>query len=73
MGYAAKYTEKVAEKIAEVGFDENYGARPLDRAIKTEIEDLIAEKMLENALSKDKMISIISRADKIAINELELA
>src|SRR5574344_159772 len=53
MGYAAKYTEKVAEKIAEVGFDENYGARPLDRAIKTEIEDLIAEKMLENALSKD--------------------
>ena len=72
MGYAAKYTEKVAEKIAEVGFDENYGARPLDRAIKTEIEDLIAEKMLENALSKGKMISIISRANKIAINELEL-
>ena len=73
MGYSAKYTEKVAEKIAELGFDESYGARPLDRAIKTEIEDLIAEKILENTLSKDKMISIISRADKIAINELELA
>lgn len=73
MGYSAKYTDKVAEKIASVGFDETYGARPLDRAIKTEIEDLIAEKILDNKLSKDKLISIIIRADKIDINELEMA
>lgn len=70
MGYSAKYTDKVVEKIAEVGFDDTYGARPLDRAIKTEIEDLIAEKILEEGISKDKKISIILRADKIAINEL---
>lgn len=73
MGYEAKYTDKVAEKIAEVGFDETYGARPLDRAIKTEIEDLIAEKILDEEISKDKMISIIIRGDKISLNELERA
>lgn len=71
MGYKAKYTDKVVEKIASVGFDETYGARPLDRAIKTEIEDLIAEKILNEEIEKGKLISIIIRADKIAINELE--
>lgn len=73
MGYEAKYTDKVAEKIAEVGFDETYGARPLDRAIKTEIEDLIAEKILDEEITKDKLISIIIRGDKISLNELERA
>lgn len=71
MGYQAKFTDKVIEKIAKVGFDDTYGARPLERAIKTEIEDLIAEKILADGIDKDKMISIIIRADKIAINELE--
>lgn len=73
MGYKAKYTDKVVEKIASIGFDETYGARPLDRAIKTEIEDLIAERILEEGVDKDKMISIIMRGDKIALNELETA
>ncbi|MCT1796329.1 ATP-dependent Clp protease ATP-binding subunit [Helcococcus kunzii] len=73
MGYKAKYTDKVVEKIASIGFDETYGARPLDRAIKTEIEDLIAERILEEGIDKDKMISIIMRGDKIALNELETA
>lgn len=73
MGYEAKYTDKVAEKIAKIGFDETYGARPLDRAIKTEIEDLIAEKILDEEISKDKKISIIIRGDKISLNELERA
>lgn len=70
MGYKAKYTDKVVEKIAEVGFDDAYGARPLDRAIKTEIEDLIAQKILESGISKNKKISIILRNSKISINEL---
>lgn len=73
MGYSAKYTDKVLEKIADVGFDETYGARPLDRAIKTEIEDLIAEKILDGEISKNNMISIIIRGDKISLNELERA
>lgn len=70
MGYEAKYTDKVVEKIAEVGFDDSYGARPLDRAIKTEVEDLIAQKILESGISKNKKISIILRNSKISINEL---
>lgn len=73
MGYSAKYTDKVLEKIADVGFDETYGARPLDRAIKTEIEDLIAEKILDGEISKNNIISIIIRGDKISLNELERA
>lgn len=73
MGYTTQYSQKVAEKIAEVGFDETYGVRPLDRAIKTEIEDLLAEKILEENISKSNKISIIIRGDKITINELKMA
>ena len=73
MGYQSQYSEKVAEKIASIGFDETYGARPLDRAIKNEIEDLIAEKILDEEISKENKISIIIRGDKISINELKMA
>ena len=38
--------EKVLEHLAEVGFDEKYGARPLRRAIQTNIEDKLAEAIL---------------------------
>lgn len=68
VGYKAKYSNKVVDKISEIGFDDNYGARPLERAIKTEIEDMIAEKILNNEVSKKDKISLIIRGDKISLN-----
>jgi len=41
-----KFTDSVVEKIAEHGFDPDYGARPLRRAIMTEIEDRLSESIL---------------------------
>lgn len=58
IGYEAKYTDKVIDHIAEKGYDENYGARPLKRAIKTEIEDLLAMEILDGKISKDDKITI---------------
>ena len=39
-------TKGVVEHLAEAGFDEKYGARPLRRAIQTEVEDALAEALL---------------------------
>lgn len=58
IGYEAKYTDKVVEFIAEKGYDENYGARPLKRTIKTYIEDILAIDILEGKLSKSDKITI---------------
>ncbi len=44
--------------MVEKGYDEKYGARPLNRAIQKYIEDPISEKVLENELSVDDTITI---------------
>lgn len=55
-GIAAEFTDEAVTKIAKQGFDPIYGARPLRRAIQSELEDMIAEQMLENKIqSGDKM------------------
>ncbi len=51
MDIAIEFTDSVAEKIADVGFDPVYGARPLRRAIQSRIEDKLSEQMLEGKIS----------------------
>ena len=67
IGFEAKYTDKVVDYIAEKGYDENYGARPLKRAIKTSIEDLLATEILEERVSKEDKITIGMRNGQINI------
>ena len=50
-------TDEVVKYIAKIGFDENYGARPLRRAIQSNIEDKFAECILDSKIKeKDKVI-----------------
>lgn len=44
------FSESVIEQISKVGFDEAYGARPLRRAIQSEIEDMLSEDILRGEL-----------------------
>jgi len=52
-GYKMQVDEEVKNKILETGFDVNYGARPLRRAIQTNIEDKIAEAILDGKVKKE--------------------
>ena len=54
MKYTVSYENSVIELIAKVGFDEQYGARPIKRAIQDKIEDLISEKILTNEVLEEK-------------------
>lgn len=45
-------SDEVCSHLAKAGFDENYGARPLRRAIQTEVEDQMAEEYLEGHIAK---------------------
>ena len=44
------FDEDVIQKISDAGFDPVYGARPLRRAIQSQIEDKLSEEMLEGKL-----------------------
>ncbi|MDO5027457.1 MAG: ATP-dependent Clp protease ATP-binding subunit [Tissierellia bacterium] len=69
IGYSAKYSDKVVDFIADKGYDENYGARPLKRAIKTYIEDILAVDILEGKFSKGDTINIGMKSGDISITK----
>lgn len=48
------FTKEAIEKIADAGFNEVYGARPLKRAIQSKIEDTLSEAMLKGEVEKGK-------------------
>lgn len=51
LGYDLTLTAKAKDFIAEKGYDQQYGARPLNRAIQKYLEDLVAEQILSGELS----------------------
>ena len=56
LGYSIELTEKGKDFIAEKGFDPQYGARPLNRAIQKYLEDLVAEEILKGGLNEGDTI-----------------
>lgn len=50
------FSDEAVTAIADKGFDENYGARPLRRAIQSEIEDVLSEKMLEGSVKENSSV-----------------
>ena len=52
LGYAIKLSDKAKEFIAEKGYDKQYGARPLKRAIQKYVEDLLAEEIVTSQIKQ---------------------
>ena len=57
LGVDITFTDTAVKEIAKEGYDPDYGARPLRRAITTKIEDALSEQMLEGKVSKDNKIT----------------
>jgi len=58
LGYEVKLTEVAKEFIADKGFDSNFGARPLKRAIQKYLEDPIAEEILKGEINDGDILEI---------------
>ena len=58
LGYKVELTKNAKEYIAEKGFDEKYGARPLNRAIQKYIEDPLAEEIIQKKVKEGDIIKI---------------
>ncbi|MFC4211497.1 ATP-dependent Clp protease ATP-binding subunit [Pedobacter lithocola] len=58
LGYEIILTENAKEYIADKGFDSNFGARPLKRAIQKYLEDPIAEEILKGELTEGDVLEI---------------
>ena len=58
MGYSLELTEKAHDYIAEKGWDDQYGARPLKRAIQRYVEDVLAEEIIKTKINIGEKIII---------------
>ncbi|MCX2719934.1 ATP-dependent Clp protease ATP-binding subunit [Lentiprolixibacter aurantiacus] len=69
IGYNLSLTKKAKDYIADKGFDKQYGARPLKRAIQKYIEDALAEEIVNSKLEEGDSISMDynEKEDKLSI------
>jgi len=58
LGYHIKLTKAAKDYIADKGFDKQYGARPLKRAIQKYIEDALAESIINSKLKEGDSIKM---------------
>ncbi|NNM22117.1 MAG: ATP-dependent Clp protease ATP-binding subunit [Flavobacteriaceae bacterium] len=58
LGYTLNLTDKAKDYIADKGFDKEYGARPLKRAIQKYIEDALAEEIINSNLKEGDTITM---------------
>ncbi len=56
MEISIEFEQSAIQKIADAGFDEIYGARPLKRAIQSLVEDAVSEKILIGEIKKGQSI-----------------
>ena len=65
LDYALDVSEAALTEIAKVGFDPVYGARPLKRAIQSEIENPLAKSILEGRFAPKDTIAVDHRGGKM--------
>jgi ATPases with chaperone activity, ATP-binding subunit len=73
MGYHLELTTAAKDFIAEKGWDEQFGARPLKRAIQKYVEDVLAEEIIKTRMTVGDKIIIDLDTDKkeISVNIIE--
>ncbi len=64
LGYTLEITEKAKEFVAMKGYDVQFGARPLKRAIQNYIEDGVCEMLLDGKLKSGDTISVDKNQEK---------
>jgi ATP-dependent Clp protease ATP-binding subunit ClpC len=75
LGYTLKLSEAAKDYIAEKGFDKQFGARPLKRAIQKYVEDALAEEIITSKIHEGDQIFMdldeTAQELKIEIKKLE--
>jgi ATP-dependent Clp protease ATP-binding subunit ClpC len=69
--YNVSFDNSVTKFIVEEGYDENFGARPIKRAIQNKIEDFISESILKSDVLEDVKYSLsVDEDKKVIINTI---
>ena len=69
LGVTISADEAAIDKLARAGFDPDYGARPLRRLIRNQVEDAVAEQLLEGTLKNGDTATVTVRDDELCITK----
>ena len=72
-GLKIKINEQAKEFLIEKGYDPDFGARPLRRAIERFVEDPLSEAILRQKFKESTVIQVIRKDDKLAFIPEDLA
>jgi ATP-dependent Clp protease ATP-binding subunit ClpC len=70
-GIEFELTEAAKAKIADEGFDPEYGARPLRRALQKQVEDRLSEELLRGAIAKGQKVRLGIRDGEYYVSKAE--
>ena len=68
--YLIKIDNKAIKFIAKEGYDKEYGARPIKRAIQNHLEDVIAKEIVQNNFKKGDKLNITTNKDQLEIKKI---
>ncbi len=69
MSISLDVSDAAVIQLAKSGFDKNYGARPVRRAIQTQIEDELAERVLDGTIQAGDTVRIDCEEEKITFQK----
>ena len=67
-GISVKITPAAIDVVASAGFDPEYGARPIRRALQTKVEDALSEELLRGNITTESAVTIGAKNGVIKIN-----
>ena len=70
MNMELEVADAVVDFVAEKGFDKDYGARPIRRALQSQLEDLLAESVLKGEIHMGDQVRADVRDKKIVIEKI---
>ncbi|WP_003545211.1 ATP-dependent Clp protease ATP-binding subunit [Desulfotomaculum nigrificans] len=68
-----EFTEAAKEKLAEIGYSEEYGARPLRREIQRKVEDRLSEELIKGTFKKGDKVVIDVENGEFTVRQASLA
>ncbi|WYP26672.1 ATP-dependent protease ATP-binding subunit ClpC [Alkalihalobacillus sp. FSL W8-0930] len=70
-GIDFELTEEAKDKITDLGYDPEYGARPLRRALQKQVEDRLSEELLKGTIAKGQKAVIGVKDNELFVETVE--
>ena len=63
--YNIKFDDSILDMLSDVGFNSEFGARPVSRAIQDKIEDFISEEVLNGKIVEGEEYTLVSKDNEV--------